>query len=287
MNRKGGILKFVLIGLIIVSLAVIGGLSYLFQNERIKSEKLQLQVDELTARERIIEDKLEASKKNVSELMIKLQENKDRIATITEELDKEKSARQEALNELEQFKADIEQQKISRQDLEGKLAQAQDDGRKLKEQLKIMEQQKEELKTKIKDLENSASGVELGKVVVNSEVAEPAKADSSKKANAPVVKNVNPPVPEPVKAKGKKEISQDKPLEGKVTVVNKEYDFVVINLGEKDGVSKGDQFSIYREGKVIGDIRVEKVHESMSAAGFAAELKDVIKENDLVIQKAK
>ncbi|MDD5409150.1 MAG: hypothetical protein PHC71_03560 [Candidatus Omnitrophica bacterium] len=286
MNRKGGILKFVLIGLTIVALVVIGGLSYLFQNERIKSEKLQLQVDELTARERIIEDKLEASKKNVSELMIKLQENKDRIATITEELDKEKSARQEALNELEQIKADIEQQKISRQDLEGKLSQAQDDGRKLKEQLKIMEQQKDELRTKIKNLETSASGVELGKVVVNSEVAEPTKVDSSKKAT-PALKNVNPPVAEPAKEKGKKDLPQVKPLEGKVTVVNKEYDFVVINLGEKDGVSKGDQFSIYREGKIIGDIKVEKVHESMSAAGFAAELKDVIKENDSVVQKAK
>jgi cell shape-determining protein MreC len=77
------------------------------------------------------------------------------------------------------------------------------------------------------------------------------------------------------------------PLEGKVTVVNKEYNFAVINLGQKDGVNVGDQFSVTREGKVIGDIKVEKVHESMSAAGFAAELKDAIQENDLVVQKAK
>ena len=273
MGRKGGILKIVIIGLAVVSLVVIGGLSYLFQNERIKSGKLQLQIDELTARERIIEDKLEASKKNVAELMIKLQENKDRIATITEELDKEKSGRQEAQKELEQIKTDMEQQKVSRQDLEGKLTQIQEDGRKLKEQLKIMEQQKEELKVKIKNLETSASGVELGKVVVNSETA--------------ALKDVHLPVPEPVKQKEMKAASQDNSLEGKVTVVNKEYNFVVINLGQKDGVKKGDLFSVYREGKVIGDIKVEKVHESMSAAGFAVELKDIIKENDLVAQKVK
>lgn len=279
MDRKGGILKIVISGLAIVSLVVIGGLSYLFQNERIKSGKLQLQVDELTARERIIEDKLEASKKNVAELMIKLQENKDRIATITEELDKERSGRQEALKELEQIKADMEQQKVSRQDLEGRLTQIQEDGRKLKEQLKIVEQQKEELRVKIKNLEDSSSGVELGKVVVNSE--------------AEAVKNVNPSVPEPktapetVKKKEEEALPQGKLLEGKVTVVNKEYNFAVINLGQKDGVSQGDQFSIYRQGKVIGELKVEKVHESMSAAGFAAELKDIIKENDSVVQKAK
>ena len=78
-----------------------------------------------------------------------------------------------------------------------------------------------------------------------------------------------------------------KPLEGKVTVINKEYNFAVINLGQKDGINTGDQFTVSRDGKVIGEIKVEKVHDSMSAAGFAAELKDLIKENDLVVQKAK
>jgi len=281
MNRKGAILNIVLIGLIIVSLVSIGGLSYLFRNERIKCEKLQAQVDELTAREKITEGKLEDSKKKVSELTLKLQETKDRIATITEDLDKEKSARQDVSKELEQVRADIEQQKSSRQDIENKLTLAQDDGRKLKERLKVIVQQKAELEDKIKKLESSASGVELGKVVVNSEVADPSKVKNA------VEKNVNTPVVEPAKEQKKEDISQVKPLEGKVTVVNKEYNFAVISLGQKDGINIGDQFSVTREGKVIGEIKVEKVHESMSAAGFAAELKDLIKENDLVVQKVK
>lgn len=281
MNRKGAILNIVLIGLIIVSLVLVGGLSYLFRNERIKCEKLQAQVDELTAREKITEGKLEDSKKKVSELTLKLQETKDRIATITEDLDKEKSARQDVSKELEQVKADIEQQKSSRQDIENKLTLAQDDGRKLKERLKVIVQQKAELEDKIKKLESSATGVELGKVVVNSEVADPSKVKNAAE------KNVNTLVAEPAKEQKKEDISQAKPLEGKVTVVNKEYNFAVISLGQKDGISIGDQFSVTREGKVIGEIKVEKVHESMSAAGFEAELKDLIKENDLVVQKVK
>ncbi|MDD5281185.1 MAG: hypothetical protein PHC37_00070 [Candidatus Omnitrophica bacterium] len=280
MNRKGAILKFVLIGLIIISLVVVGGLTYLFQNERVKCGRLQAQVDELTAREKVTEGKLEDSKKKVSELTLKLQETKDRIASITEDLDKEKSARQEATKELEQIKADMEQQRISRQDVEDKLTQAQDDGRKLKERLKVIVQQKEELEAKIKTLESSAPGVELGKVVVNSEAE-----DSSKVKNNAAKKKAD--APEPVKEEKQEPAAQVKPLEGKVTVVNKEYNFAVISLGQKDGINIGDQFSVYRDGKVIGDLKVEKIHDSMSAAGFAAELKDIIKENDLVVQKEK
>ncbi|MBU0547496.1 MAG: hypothetical protein KJ710_06100 [Candidatus Omnitrophica bacterium] len=281
MNRKGAILKFALIGIIFISVVLIGGVAYLYQIEITKNKKLQAQVDELTARERVTEGKLEDSKKKVSELMLKFQETKGRITAITEELDKEKSMRQEASKELEQIKADMEQQNFSRQDIENKLTQAQNDGRKLKEQLRVITQQKTELEVKIRNLESSASGVELGKVVVNSEVSDPPK-----EKNRVAEKNINIPVPELEKEK-KGDSSQVKPLEGKVTVVNKEYNFAVINLGQKDGINIEDQFSVYREGKVVGDLKVEKVHESMSAAGFVAELKDVIKENDLVVQKAK
>ena len=275
MNRKGAILKFVLIGMIIISVVIIGGVYFLYQTEISKNVKLQAQVDELTAREKITAGKLEDSKKKVSELTLKLQEAKDQLATMTEDLDKEKSARQDAAKELAQIKADMEQQKLSRQDIENKLTQAQADGRKLKEQFNVIERQKSDLEAKIKNTDSGTSGVELGKVVVNNEAA-----DSSKMENKAAKKNVSVPAVPAAPA-------QSKGLEGKVTVINKEYNFAVISLGQKDGINVGDQFTVSRDGKVIGDIKVEKVHESMSAAGFAAELKDLIKENDLVTQKAK
>jgi len=281
MNRKGAILQFVLIGIIIISVVIIGGVFILFQNEVAKSNKLQAQVDEITGREKVTAGKLEDSKKKVSELTLKLQEAKDQLATMTEDLDKEKTAHQDAAKELEQIKADMEQQKASRQDIESKLTQAQADGRKLKEQLSAIEQQKADLEAKIKNLESGSTGVELGKVVVNNEAANTPKVENKAAKN-----NANSPVAAPTVAASAAP-AQSKALEGKVTVINKEYNFAVINLGQKDGVNVGDQFTVSRDGKVIGDIKVEKVHESMSAAGFAPELKDTIKENDLVVQKVK
>jgi len=268
MDRKDGILIPVLIILIIISLALAAGGFYSYQNEHTKSIQLQAQIEGLNTRQRITENKLEETKKKAVEFQLKLQEANAQIDSLTNELAQEKSLRLEASNKLEQFKVDLEQQKVLRQDIENRLNQAQDDGKKIKEQIKVMQQQKAELEAKIKNLESISSGVELGKVVVAPSPA----LKPEKKSAAPQKKSAAP---------------QEKSLEGKVMVVNKDYNFAVLNLGSKDGVNTGDEFSVYHVGKVIGVLKVEKVHESMAAAGFPEELKNIISENDKVVQKAK
>lgn len=269
MNRKT-IMLFG--GLLVIAFAIAAGAFYSYQNEHAKAVRLQAQVDELTARQRVTESKLEDSKKMVTRLQLELQEVKGQIDTLSKELAQEKSSRLDASNKLGQLKADLEQQKTSRQDLEGRLNQASSEGLKMKEQIKVIQQQKDQLEAKLKELEGGSDGVELGKVVVNSEVLKekplPAAAQTSK-------------------ADKKAEAPKTSVLEGKVMVVNKDYNFAVINLGSKDGVKIDDLFSVYRGDKVIGELKVEKVHESMSAAGFSEDLKNIINENDVVAQKAK
>ena len=282
MNRKATVSVLILIALIIISLGLAAGASYFYQKEHAKTIQLQEQIDELNTRQRITEDKLEESKKLAMDFQLKLRAAKTQIDSLTGELADEKSARQEASSKLEQIAADLEQQKAKREDLENKLNQSQDESKKIKEQIKVIEQQKAGLEAKIKSLE-PASTVELGKVVVNNEtIAIDAKAKA--RAEAKMKANV---APHSAKVEKKEKVPQVKSLEGKIVVVNKENNFVVLNLGSKDGVSVGDEFSVSRAGKTIGSVKVEKVHETMSAAGFATELKDIISENDKVAQKAK
>ncbi|MDD5692685.1 MAG: hypothetical protein PHP10_05875, partial [Candidatus Omnitrophica bacterium] len=245
---------------------------YSYQNEHAKAVRLQGEVDELTVRQRATELKLEDSKKMATRLQLELQEVKGQIDTLSKELAQEKSSRLDASNKLEQLKADLQQQKASRQDLEERLNQTGSEGLKMKEQIRVIQKQKDELEAKLKELEGGADGVELGKVVVNGETPqEGAQAEAAIDA----------------KADKKAASLKAKVLEGKVMVVNKDYNFAVINLGSKDGVKIDDVFSVLRGGKVIGELKVEKVHESMSAAGFSEDMKNIIKENDIVAQKAK
>ena len=275
MYRQGKIILPVLIVLIIISLALAAGIFYLYQKEYAQNVKLQEQIVDLENRQRLTVSQLEESKKVATDLTLKLQEAKNRMDALAGELAAEKSAHAEASNQLEQFKTDLSQQKSLREDLENRLNQVQNDSKQIKEQIKIMQQQKVALEEKIKNLETGAGGVELGKVVVNPEV-------HSSNDTAQVGPNTKVS-----KVAKKEQPSLAKSLEGKVLIVNKEFNFVVINLGSKDKVSVGDEFLVSRAGKSIGDLKVEKVHEFMSAAGFAAELKDFIKENDKVTQKTK
>jgi hypothetical protein len=289
MHRKGVILLPVLIALIIISLALAAGLFYLYQKEHAQNIALQNQITELNNRQQITETKFEDSKKEAAEFQLKLQEANSKVDNLTNELAQEKSARLEISNKLDQVNVDLEQQKTLRQDIENRLSQAQSDGKKLKEQMKIIQKQKAELEDKLKNMEVGLSGVELGKVVVNSETATP--VETVPIANpAPVIAKevVMPPSPRVAKVNKKVEtVPQVKNLEGKIMVINKEFNFAVINLGSKDNVSLGDEFIVSRNGNPIGDLKVEKIHETMSAAGFNADLKDLIKENDKVTKKAK
>jgi len=55
---------------------------------------------------------------------------------------------------------------------------------------------------------------------------------------------------------------------GKVLVVNKRYDFVVIDLGKDHGMETGVVLILHRGRKFMGKVIVEKVYERMSAAAL-------------------
>jgi len=68
---------------------------------------------------------------------------------------------------------------------------------------------------------------------------------------------------------------------GKVLSVNKEYDFIVVNLGRIDNVKLGETLSIYRDDKFIGTARVEKIKEESCAASILGPWQSTeFKEND-------
>jgi uncharacterized membrane-anchored protein YhcB (DUF1043 family) len=264
--QKGKIAVILLSVLIMVSLVFAGGIFYLLQQERKHSLSLQEELDDTKANLSIKESELGKYRSAAVSLESKLKDANNSIGQISADLQQERYVKQQALYEIEQLKADLAQQKNIRADLEKKFNQAQSEMQKVQSQLKDLSDKKAELETKLKELDVKAKGVELGTIVVSGEGAGgatttkgPAREQPGKAATA---------------------------LEGKVLVINKDYNFVVINLGGKDAVKIGDTFSVYHGNKYLGDVKVEKVHDAMSAAGFvSADLKGKVSEGDKVIQK--
>ncbi|MBI4226914.1 MAG: hypothetical protein HY600_01405 [Candidatus Omnitrophica bacterium] len=70
---------------------------------------------------------------------------------------------------------------------------------------------------------------------------------------------------------------------GSVLVVNKEFSFIVVSLGERDGLKPGQLLDVFRGNKPIAKVQVERVYENMSAANILPEQSKVeIKEGDTV-----
>jgi hypothetical protein len=272
MVRKASITTVFLIILIIITLALSGGGFYLFQKEKLKTQELEAKLDDLNKKQLASETKLQESKKLISELQFKLEGTKKQIDTLNSDLEQQKKDRTESMAKMEQLKLDLEEQKVLRLDLEKKFAQSQEEIRKAVVQIKDLDSKKVTLESKLRELEARTQEVELGKIVVSPEsLASEPKDYGSQSVSAEMASQ-----------------PQILGLQGKVLVVNKEYNFVVMNLGAKDGVDVGDEFSIYHNNKYIGDIKVEKVHESMAAAGFlTSDVKDKINEGDKIVQKVK
>ncbi|MBC8473837.1 MAG: hypothetical protein H8D54_03400, partial [Candidatus Omnitrophica bacterium] len=79
------------------------------------------------------------------------------------------------------------------------------------------------------------------------------------------------------------EVSLEGGLRGRVVTVNREHNFVVIDLGKQDGVDIGTAFNVYRGDSFIGSMEVIQTRERISACdiknieeGFFIEVDDLI-----------
>ena len=70
-------------------------------------------------------------------------------------------------------------------------------------------------------------------------------------------------------------------LEGKVMALNRENNFVIIDLGEDQEVKVGDSFSVYHGQKAVADIKVIQTRQGISACDIKKETES-IKVGDLV-----
>lgn len=72
-------------------------------------------------------------------------------------------------------------------------------------------------------------------------------------------------------------------LIGRVTQVNRDFDFVIVDLGANHGIAPGQELEVVREQGVVARVRVEKVQENLSSATpLPGSDKATIQEGDVV-----
>lgn len=81
-------------------------------------------------------------------------------------------------------------------------------------------------------------------------------------------------------------IGQDSSLKGRIVTVNRDHNFVVIDLGKQDGIGIGNRFDVYRGDMPVGSLEVIQTRDRIAAA----DIKDVreglyIEINDIVVKR--
>jgi len=186
---------------------------------------------------------------------------------LAEQLAQERRAREALTGELAQVRKDstqiktqLDQERDDKQALTEDLSKAKQSYQALSNELSTLRQAKEALEKRVKEM-LAQRAKEAEQIVVTAPVSAAGPA-----ASKPAAGNES--------------------SEGKVLVVNREFHFVVINLGSKDGVKKGTRFAVLRSNKPIMSIEVDKLYDNMSSANMLDEEKrgSEVKEGDAIRQ---
>lgn len=232
------------------------------QLEELKREKIRLskELEDAVVVKKDLEIQLGNSQQKTGLLEKQLEEERRAKDTIFSQFENEKKESKRLVDEMMRIRDEKEEIAL-------KLAAVKNECETIKTQLSSVQQAKEILEGKLKEL-MTKNEVELEKIVVKPELT-PAPAPGETPPPAQVDESIANPTPSATK--------------GEVMVVNNKFDFVVVNLGEVNGLVPGMNLKVYRGQQFLATLQVEKVHANMAAAKIPPEFKKVdIKEGDVV-----
>lgn len=217
-----------------------------------------------------------AEKNDLQDQLVDLQETKSRVEEQLGQTRSELEATREKLaetvesnqvlsrsvedrqKEIDRLAKDLDQATTERKQLATQVQELEQERQTVEQRMTELEQAKGDLEAKVMELSQGPT-VELDKVLVTNPSA----------ASDPFAQAVGTAV--------------TKPGEGQVVVINREYDFIVMNLGKNHGLLVGQEFQIVRGDEVLGRVKVEKVYDELSAAAILPESQeDHIREGDTV-----
>ncbi len=233
-----------------------------------------------------LREEFQGLKKESFLLQEKNKEADEKINSLLDDLDLEKGLREEIKKENISLKEEVEKEKKIREKVEGDLAandqKSQARIAEIEATLKNETQAKTELEGKFKDIQQRNVWLEQYKAQLDQGVNDFKQATLQ---NNP--QQVAPLAPDQDKVDlDKIVVAPDHAPKGRILSVDPDTEFVIVNLGEKDGIGKGNLMSVYRGKDYLGDIKVTRVQPEMSAADFIPPFSSrTVRKNDEVVLK--
>lgn len=301
-NHSG---KTSIIFLILIIVILVSGICisvFLLQQEKQGRITAEQRIEELLATEKKLSTDLESLKKQVYILNEKNKEADEKINNLLDDLELEEGLREQLREENVKLKETLDKKEGEKEELrkamsedltsvQEQLKQAQDNIEKinmakeeLEAQIAAMEDEKQAIQEKLSQAEVEAreaamaaqSMAEDAEAVMAATKYERSKLREERMPASPVG------VPSPVDLDP---IVIDS-AQGRVLSVDTRTEFLIFDMGLEDGIRPGQVVSIYRGDKFLGDVKVSRVQEKMSAADFIPPFSSTkVRKNDIVVLK--
>ena len=253
-NNSGKTLTIfiILVTILLVSSTAIG--FFMYQKENQMRKDLEAQLQESVQAQNKLSEQLKEAKNQLTILEDKNKEADNKINNLMDEAELNEGLRNELKKENASLKDSIEAAKKEKDSIRTDLDMA---AKKLQENQELLKAEQDKTKNLL------------------------AKVDELK--NAQIISNTS--------ASNKMEldkivVAEDKENKGRILSIDKESEFIVCALGVNQGVKSGDILAVYRGDHYLGDVRITRAQEEMSAADFIPPLTSrKVRNNDTVVLK--
>lgn len=275
-RQPGRMMMPLLVALAVLLIGVAGAVSYLLVQTRdtLQARERELLLvnaerDDLKGQLAQTQDAKSRVEKDLARVRQDLSGAQEQLTAAIQERETLSRSLEEREQRITQLSHEADRLNAERQQLTAQVDGLQSEHQTIQRQLEELQAAKGQLESKLLELSDRPT-VELDKVVVSG-------TDAPAMDSLPMVLPAVAPPPQNVGGPGAG-------LTGQVVVVNRDYDFIVMNLGRNHGVTVGQELKIVRESEELGRVKVEKIYDELSAAALLPESrKDAIKEGDTIV----
>ncbi|MBM3250122.1 MAG: hypothetical protein FJZ09_04660 [Candidatus Omnitrophica bacterium] len=207
------------------------------------------------------------------------------LKTEKEDLDRQLNYNKKLMDSISQ---ELVRERNDKMQIQIDLKQARTENTLLLRQLKGLNNRKITLEKKLQDLQDKKDSVERRLTDIETMLLERASQVGSLKEQLDAIRRGEAPAEAAAKS-GSVELppivvypQQEPPvidvtsrLSGKVLAVNRDNNFVIVDLGEEAGAKMGDRFQIYRDGQAVAMVEVIQLRKNISACDIKKEMTPV------------
>jgi hypothetical protein len=286
MKSSGKILTIflVIIAILLISLTAIS--LFFFQIEIDKGKDSAATLDTNKKQISSLSEELKKKEKEIFLLKEKHKESDDRVDDLSDELELERGLRQEIKLENQTLAKQLEDEEKEKERLREKVASnlinSQEKIASLEAKLQKELKNRNQIEQKFQELKNQHQKIGQGMPSDLIEDQLMIVEDDGSIINVEIdsmMSNLDEELLQIV------EIPKNLP-EGRVLTVDNDTEFVIVSLGEKEGLKSGMILGVYRGSDYLGDVQITRVQTDMSAADIIPPLSSLmIRKNDQVSAK--